>query len=85
MRGKGHVWHGVCMWRMGMHGRRHVCGSRGHVHVARVVWQGMAWQRGVHRSSLSMKVIESRSRLHEKNDNFYLFLHVNHLYMATGH
>ena len=39
----------------------------------------------ISRSSLSIKVIESRSRLHEKDDNFYLFQHVNPVYMATGH
>ena len=39
----------------------------------------------ISRSSLSIKVIESRSRLHEKNDNFYLFQHVDPLYMATAY
>ena len=37
----------------------------------------------ISRSSLSIKVIGSRS--YEKNDNFYLFQHVNPLYMDTGH
>ena len=41
MYGRVCVWPGACM-AGGM------CGSRGHVHVAGVVWQGVAWQTGVH-------------------------------------
>ena len=38
----------------------------------------------ISRSSLSIKVIGSRSRSYEKNE-FYLFKLVNPLYVATGH
>ena len=49
----GRAWQGGMHGRQGVHGRRacmagELCGSRGHVHMAGVVWQGVAWQRGVH-------------------------------------
>ena len=39
----------------------------------------------ISRSSLSIKVIGSRSRPYEKKMIILLFQHVNHLYMVTGH
>ena len=38
----------------------------------------------IYRSSLSIKVIGSRSS-HIRKNEFYLFQLVNHLYVATGH
>ena len=39
----------------------------------------------ISRSSLSIKVIKSRSRSYQKKCWFYLFQLVNPLYVATGH